>query len=158
MKKMKKDPMLTAVEEARKGASKCEGGPFGAVIVKHGKIVAKAHNLVLKKNDPTCHAEIEAIRKASKKLGTYNLEGCEIYSTTEPCPMCFSAIHWARIGKIYFGTETKDAAEIGFNELAISDKTLKRLGNSKIELVPGYKREECLKLLEYWKNMNCELY
>ncbi|HDQ59719.1 MAG TPA: nucleoside deaminase [Candidatus Woesearchaeota archaeon] len=150
--------MLTAVEEARKGASKCEGGPFGAVIVKHGKIVAKAHNLVLKKNDPTCHAEIEAIRKASKKLGTYNLEGCEIYSTTEPCPMCFSAIHWARIGKIYFGTETKDAAEIGFNELAISDKTLKRLGNSKIELVPGYKREECLKLLEYWKNMNCELY
>ena len=158
MKKTEKDPMEIAIEEAKKGSDRCDGGPFGAVIVKKGKIIAKAHNEVLKKNDPTCHAEILAIRKAAKKLKTRHLTGCEIYSTTEPCPMCFSAIHWARMDKIYFGTKTKDVAKLGFNELLISDSTLKKLGKAKVKLVPGYKKEECKELLKYWKKKNCSLY
>ena len=94
--------MRIALKEAEKGMEKGEGGPFGAVIVKDGEIISKAHNEVLKTNDPTAHAEMVAIRRASKKLGRFNLSDCDIYSTCEPCPMCFSAIHWAKIKKLYF--------------------------------------------------------
>jgi guanine deaminase len=90
-----------AIREARKNLVRPDGGPFGACIVKDGRIVAAARNTVLR-NDATCHAEVNAIRKASKKLGTFDLTGCEIYSTTEPCPMCFGAIHWARIGTVHY--------------------------------------------------------
>lgn len=115
MKKMNKF-MKIAYDEATKGMLKNEGGPFGAVIVKDGKVVSKAHNRVLKSNDPTAHAEVNAIRKACKKLKTFDLSGCEIYTTCKPCPMCLGAIFWARISKVYFGATDKDAAKAGFDD------------------------------------------
>jgi len=142
-------PMRKAIAEARKNIARPDGGPFGACIVKDGRIVAAGRNTVLK-NDATCHAEVNAIRKASKKLGTFDLTGCEIYSTTEPCPMCFGAIHWARIGAVYFGTGIADAARAGFHELRISNAKMKAIGRSKIRLVPGFMRAECQELFDAW--------
>ena len=99
------DFMKLAVEEAKLGVKENHGGPFGAVIVKDGKVIAKAHNTVLKDNDPTCHAEINAIRKASKILDTFDLTGYELYTTGKPCPMCKGAIQWAKIEKVYYGCD-----------------------------------------------------
>ena len=141
--------MDRAIREARKNLVRPDGGPFGACIVKDGRIVAVARNTVLA-SDATSHAEVNAIRKASKKLRTFDLTGCEIYSTTEPCPMCFGAIHWARIGTVYYGTGIRDAARAGFNELRISNAQMKALGGSKIRLVPGFMRAECQKLFDAW--------
>lgn len=141
--------MNRAVREARKNFVRPDGGPFGACIVKEGRIVAAARNTVLR-HDATCHAEVNAIRKASRKLGTFDLTGCEIYSTTEPCPMCFGAIHWARIGAVYYGSGIRDAARAGFHELRISNERMKAQGRSKVRLVPGFMRDECLELFESW--------
>ncbi len=106
-----------AVEEAKKGMQEEDGGPFGAVIVNQkGEIIARGHNEVLKTNDPTAHAEICAIRKACQKLNTKDLTGYTIYSTCEPCPMCLSAIIWANIKTVYYGSNRKDAASIGFKD------------------------------------------
>jgi guanine deaminase len=143
-------PMRKAVAEARKNLARTDGGPFGACIVKDGRIVAAARNTVLR-NDATCHAELNAIRKASKKLGTFDLTGCEIYSTTEPCPMCFGAIHWARISTVYYGTGIADAARAGFHELRISNEKMKTIGRSRIRLVPGFMRAECRALFDAWR-------
>ncbi len=110
------DFMKLAVEEAKLGVKENHGGPFGAVIVKDGKVIAKAHNTVLKDDDPTCHAEINAIRKASKILDTFDLTDCELYTTGKPCPMCKSAIQWAKIDKVYYVCDYNDAKEIGFDE------------------------------------------
>lgn len=139
--------MRLAIKEAGKNLEKIDGGPFGACIVKRGRVIAVARNEVLKK-DATCHAEINAIRIASRKLKTFDLSGCEIYSTTEPCPMCFAAIHWARIKKIIYGTKTSDAGNIGFNELQITDLRLRFLGKIKVKITAGFMRKECLELLE----------
>jgi len=144
--------MVKAIREAGKNLARPDGGPFGACIVKDGRVLAAARNTVLR-NDATCHAEINAIRKASKKLGTFDLTGCEIYSTTEPCPMCFGAIHWARIGTVYFGTGIRDAARAGFHELKISNEQMKTLGKSRIRLVPGFMRVECLELFVAWAGL-----
>jgi tRNA(Arg) A34 adenosine deaminase TadA len=144
--------MIRAVREARKNFVRPEGGPFGACIVKEGRVVAAARNTVLR-HDATCHAEVNAIRKASRKLGTFDLAGCEIYSTTEPCPMCFGAIHWARIGAVYYGSGIRDAARAGFHELRISNERMKALGRSKVRLVPGFMRDECLELFESWLSL-----
>ena len=141
--------MRKAIREARKNLARPDGGPFGACIVKDGKVLAVARNTVLRQ-DATCHAEVNAIRKASKKAGTFDLSGCEIYSTTEPCPMCFGAIHWARLGAVHYGTDIRDAARAGFHELRISNGTLKALGKSRIRLVPGFMRSECLELFRDW--------
>ncbi len=108
--------MKVAIDEAKKGISSRDGGPFGAVIVKDGEIIAKGHNEVLLSHDPTAHAEIVAIRIASQKLERFDLSDCEIYTTCEPCPMCYSAIHWAKIKKCYYGATRIDAAEIGFDD------------------------------------------
>ena len=116
--------MRRAIREARKNIARRDGGPFGACIVRNGEVVAAARNTVLI-SDATSHAEVNAIRLASKKRGTFDLSGCEIYSTTEPCPMCFGAIHWARIGVVYYGTDIHDAARAGFHELRISNARLK---------------------------------
>ncbi len=113
--------MKQAVDEAYKGMRSDDGGPFGAAIVKDGKIIAIGHNEVIKTNDPTAHAEIVAIRKATKLLGRFDLSDCEIYSSCEPCPMCFSAIHWAKMKTLYFGANRKDAADIGFDDQYIYD-------------------------------------
>ena len=108
-----------------------------------------ARNEVLK-HDATCHAEINAIRKASEKIKTFDLSGCVIYSTTEPCPMCFSAAHWARISVIIYGTSILDAKKAGFNELNISNIKMKKMGGSSIKVYKDFLREECAELLDQW--------
>lgn len=108
--------MLEAVTAALKGMQNNEGGPFGCVIVKDGEIVGRGNNKVTSNNDPTAHAEIMAIRDACKNLNTFQLEGCEIYTSCEPCPMCFGAIYWARPDKVYYGCSQQDAANIDFDD------------------------------------------
>jgi len=108
--------MQIAFDEAVEGMLKDEGGPFGAVILKDGEIIAKAHNEVLKSHDPTAHAEINAIRKASQALETFDLSECVLYTSCEPCPMCLGAIFWARIKKVYYGATKDDASRGGFND------------------------------------------
>ena len=144
--------MKLAIREARKNLKSMYGGPFGACIVKGSRILAIARNSVLK-NDATCHAEINAIRKASKRIKNFNLSGCIIYSTTEPCPMCFSAIHWARIGVIAYGTSISNVSKRGFNELRIPNFKLKAIGKSKVKVSGAFLRRECKKLLEDWDKL-----
>lgn len=134
--------MHQAVKEAFSGVEYNHGGPFGAVIVKDGKIISKDHNRVIGKNDPTAHAEMNAIKKASKKLGTFDLSGCEIYTTCMPCPMCLGAIKWANIKIVYYGASSKDADKIGFRDEEFYEKETLELKNID--------REECLKPFKAW--------
>jgi guanine deaminase len=108
--------MREAIEEARNGMLSGEGGPFGALVLRSGEIIGRAHNEVLALNDPTAHAEILAIRRAASSLGRFDLSDCEIYSSCEPCPMCFAAIHWAKIHSLYYACTRLDAAGIGFDD------------------------------------------
>ncbi|MEG1727435.1 MAG: nucleoside deaminase [Acidaminococcaceae bacterium] len=108
--------MQMAIAEAEQNLLTNDGGPFGAVVVKDGQAVATGHNEVLKNNDPTCHGEMQAIRAACQKLGTYDLTGCELYTSAYPCPMCLSAIIWANIKTVYYGNSAQDAEEIGFRD------------------------------------------
>ena len=110
--------MSVAMDEALDGMKKNEGGPFGAAIVRDGKLIASAHNRVLASNDPTAHAEINAIRKASEMLSTHNLSDCVLYTTCYPCPMCLGAILWAHIPKVYYASSMEDAARGGFDDQA----------------------------------------
>jgi tRNA(Arg) A34 adenosine deaminase TadA len=146
-----------AVNEAKKGVKNKEGGPFGAVIVKNGKVVSSAHNLVLKTKDPTAHAEISAIRKASKKLKTFDLTGCEIYVTAEPCPMCLFAIQWARIGKVVYGASAKEVGRIGFRDEKFYD-FLNNKKRSKLKLKKVKNENASLLLKEFNSNPNKKLY
>ncbi|MDD5585258.1 MAG: nucleoside deaminase [Candidatus Omnitrophica bacterium] len=148
--------MRLAIAYARKNLNSRCGGPFGACIVKGGKILALARNTVLK-NDPTAHAEINAIREAARKIRNYDLSNCQIYSTTEPCPMCFSAIHWARIDVCIYGTTIADVKKIGFNELRITSREMKRAGKSSIVLVPGFLKKECVGLLRDYDASRCKI-
>lgn len=134
--------MKLAIREARRGIRKGHGGPFGAVIVKDGKVIAKGHNQVVKNNDPTCHGEMQAIRKACKKLNTFDLTGCEIYTTGEPCPMCLGAILWANLGHVYYGCNIDDTEKIGFRDSVFYK--MQEEGTS--EFVTELDREKCLKL------------
>lgn len=111
------------------------GGPFGAVIVKDGKIIGKSSNSVTIDNDPTAHAEVNAIRKACKKLGTFDLSGSVVYTSCEPCPMCLGAIYWAHISKIYYGNSRKDAAEIDFDDDFIYEELALPLHRRHVPLV-----------------------
>ena len=140
--------MFVAMEEARIGMKNKDGGPFGAVVVKNGEIVGKGHNRVLSKKNPTCHGEMEAISDACKNLNTFDLSGCEIYTTGEPCPMCLGAILWANIDKIYYGFSIMDAEDIGFRD----NKFYEMIKNKK-EFCKGLDKEECLKLCEEYKNI-----
>ena len=144
------DYMRAAIEAARQSVTRGAGGPFGACIVRGGEVLALASNHVLAHHDPTAHAEIGAIRAACADLQTHLLEGSEVFTTTEPCPMCFAALHWARVSKIYYGTNIGDVAALGFNELTISNFQMKEIGGSKIEIVPDFLRAECLELLHFW--------
>lgn len=145
------DIMKLGIEEANKTMKQGIGGPFGAVIVdKNNNVVAVSSNTVLKDNDPTAHAEINVIRKACKKLNTYDLTGYKLYATSYPCPMCLSAIIWANIKEVYYGTDLGDAYKIGFRDQKIYDfinkKDLKLLDLQQLE------RKECLKLFEEYDN------
>src|ERR1043165_5126214 len=126
--------MQMAIDKAREGVDKGQT-PFGACIVKNDKVIACEHNIVWESTDITAHGEIHAIRNACRNLNSIDLSGCIIYSTCEPCPMCFSAIHWAKIEKIVFGARIEDAQRFGFNELTVSNHLLKELGISDVLIV-----------------------
>jgi len=125
------------------------GGPFGSIIVKNDKVIAEGSNKVTLNNDPTAHGEIVAIRKACKSLNNFNLSGCELYSTCEPCPMCLSAIYWAHIEKIYYANTRDDAQKIDFDDSLIYSELLKNVKIRKIPMVQMM-REEALKAFELW--------
>ena len=125
------------------------GGPFGSVIVKGDKIIAEGSNKVTSNNDPTAHGEIVAIREACKKLNTFSLNGCELYSTCEPCPMCLSAIYWARIDKIYYANTREDARKIDFDDSLIYTELQKNIDKRKIPMIQ-IMRNEALKAFELW--------
>ena len=137
-----------------------DGGPFGACIVKDGVIIGKGSNKVLLNNDPTAHAEVMAIRDACKNINSYDLKGCEIYTTCYPCPMCFSAIMWANIDKIYYGNTKEDAENIGFRDRFIYDTIDKISKGESIDLIlKSIDREETIKTFNEYKNMdNKEIY
>ena len=124
--------MKAAIALAETGVENGEGGPFGCVIVKNGKIVGEGYNKVISTNDPTAHAEIVAIRDACKNLNSFQLEECEVYTSCEPCPMCLGAIYWARPKAIYFGNTKEDAATIGFDDSMIYDEIRADLNARKI--------------------------
>lgn len=140
-----------AVNQAFKGMRSDEGGPFGAVIVKDGKIIAEGHNEVLKTNDPTAHAEIVVIRKAAALLGRFDLSDCEIYSTCEPCPMCFAAIHWAKMTRLYFGCSRQDAADIGFDDNYIYE-VIQGKAKQLAVTVSQIEKEQCLLPFAEWQD------
>ena len=125
------------------------GGPFGSIIVKDNNIVAEGSNKVTLTNDPTAHGEIVAIREACKKLNNFSLNDCELYSTCEPCPMCLSAIYWARIDKIYYANTRKDAQKIDFDDSLIYSEFSKNIDKRKIPTVQ-IMRNEALKAFELW--------
>jgi len=127
------------------------GGPFGAVIARNGKIVATGVNRVTANNDPTAHAEVSAIRAACEKLNTFNLSGCEIYTSCEPCPMCLGAIYWAHIDKIYFGNDKEDAKKIGFDDSFIYDELALPREERKLP-VEILMEEEAMCAFNLWKD------
>ena len=136
--------MQLAIDLAKENVKKGFGGPFGAVIVKNGEVIAQAANSVTSTNDPTAHAEVNVIRQACKKLNTFNLSGCEIYASCERCPMCLSAIYWARIDKVYVAATKKDAAEAGFDDEFIYKEldlpeTKRQLKTSELLMEEGQK-------------------
>ena len=147
--------MRMAINEAKRGIRAGDGGPFGAVIVKDGVVVGKGHNQVLKNNDPTCHGEVMAIHKASKKLKTFDLSGCEIYTTGEPCPMCMAAILWANIDKVYYGCNIFDTQELGFRD-ALFYKMQEPDEREKFAV--ELDRKECLKLYKEFLSMKHTIY
>lgn len=147
---MTKEELMRRAIELSTNSVKEGGGPFGAVIARDGEIVAQGNNRVTINNDPTAHAEVNAIRNACAKLGVYDLEGCEIYTSCEPCPMCLGAIYWAHLDKIYYANDRKDAAKIGFDddfiykEIALSP--YRRQKPSEILL-----RDEAIKAFKMWQ-------
>jgi tRNA(Arg) A34 adenosine deaminase TadA len=142
--------MRLAIEKARDGM-RLGQTPFGATIVRAGEVIATAHNIVWATTDPTAHAEVTAIREACTSLNAIDLTGCTIYSTCEPCPMCFAACHWARISRIVYGAAIADAKAAGFNELTVSNDQLKQFGKSPIQITGGFMRNEALELFEAFK-------
>lgn len=135
--------MKIAAEEARAGIKAGHGGPFGCVIVKDGEIVGRGHNEVVKHRDPTCHGEVMAIRDACANLDTYDLSGCELYTTAEPCPMCAAALMWARIGKVYYGCTVEDTDALGFRDVTLFES----YGDMREEL----DRAECLEVFDEYR-------
>ncbi len=149
--------MKLGIDKARETMNKNYGGPFGAVIVKDGEVISVSSNTVLKDNDPTAHAEINAIREAGKKLETYDLSNCILYATGYPCPMCLSAIIWANIKEVYYGTNLEDAKEIGFRDDFIYE-FIKNNNVGKILNLSKLDREECLKLFDEYKKSGKTVY
>jgi tRNA(Arg) A34 adenosine deaminase TadA len=156
MKKEVSEFMKMALDLARDNMEDLNGGPFGAVIVKDGEIIAKGTNRVLSENDPTSHAEIVAIRDACKTTGSYHLHGCTIYSSCEPCPMCLAAIYWARIDKLYFAAGKKDAARAGFAD----DHIYQEINRHPIErTIPSEQimKKQAIEVFNRWRKLNPDI-
>ena len=145
---MKNEFMKRAIELSIESVNK-GGGPFGCVIVKDEKIISEGSNKATSSNDPTAHGEIVAIREACKSINNFSLNGCELYSTCEPCPMCLAAIYWARIDKVYYANTRKDAQKIGFDDSLIYSEFQKNIDKRKIPMIQML-RNEALKAFELW--------
>lgn len=141
--------MQKAIELSIENVKSGKGGPFGAVVVKDGKIIAQGANSVTSHNDPTAHAEVMAIREACKVLGTFQLDGCEIYTSCEPCPMCLGAIYWARPNKVYYANTKKDAADINFDDDFIYAEIAKPLHERSLQFIQ-MSRTEALEAFKLW--------
>jgi len=141
--------MKRAIRMAEKGMDSNAGGPFGCVIVKNDKIIAEGFNRVTSMNDPTAHAEIVAIRKACRKLKSFQLEECTIYASCEPCPMCFGAIYWARPKMVYFACTKKDAAKIDFDDQFIYDELEKKIDTREIQFI-RLMRKDAIPVFQKW--------
>jgi tRNA(Arg) A34 adenosine deaminase TadA len=142
--------MRLAIDAARDGMRSGQS-PFGCAIASPSEVVAVAHNQVLETTDITCHAEINALRQACRAVGAIHLDGYTVATTCEPCPMCMAALHWARVGVVYYGATIADAAAAGFNELHLPAADLLRIGRSTVTLVPGVLAAECGALFGEWK-------
>ena len=149
MEYMEEKFMQEAIELARNGIQNNEGGPFGAVVVKDGEVIGRGNNCVTSTNDPTAHAEVIAIRDACKNLGTFQLEGCVIYTSCEPCPMCLGAIYWARPAKVYYGCTKKDAADVDFDDAFIYKELELPLDQRQMPF-KQLNRDEALALFKEW--------
>jgi len=145
---MRKDFMQRAIQLSIENIEK-GGGPFGAIIVRDGEIIAESANSVTNDNDPTAHAEVNAIREACKKLSTYDLSGCQIFSSCEPCPMCLGAIYWARLDKLHFAASKNDAADSGFDDAFIYEELDLNYEDRKLD-TNHYMREEAQKAFQKW--------
>lgn len=141
---------MEAIALSRKGVESNEGGPFGCIVVKGDQIVGRGNNRVTSSNDPTAHAEIVAIRDACHNLSSFQLEGCEIYTSCEPCPMCLGAIYWARPDRIFYGNSRHDAAEIDFDDSMIYEEITKSMEKRRIP-IKSICREEALKIFQLWR-------
>jgi len=141
--------MLEAIRLSVANVEEGKGGPFGAIVVKDGVIIARGTNEVTSSNDPTAHAEVVAIRKACQALNTFQLEGCEIYTSCEPCPMCLGAIYWARPAKLYYANSKEDAAGIQFDDQFIYEEIAKPIGERKL-FTKQIMREEALEAFRKW--------
>ncbi|MGA2422407.1 MAG: nucleoside deaminase [Terriglobales bacterium] len=141
--------MARAIQLSLENVRSGRGGPFGCVVVKDGKVVAEGVNQVTVMNDPTAHAEVLAIRQACQKLHCFELRGCDLYTSCEPCPMCLGAIYWARIDTVYFGNLTEDAAKIGFNDSAIYAELTQPRAERKIPMIQMM-RDEALVAFQAW--------
>lgn len=144
--KFMREAIKLSIESVKNG-----GGPFGAVVVKDGNIVAASSNSVTQDNDPTAHAEVNAIRKAAKIMGTFDLNGCVVYSSCEPCPMCLGAIYWAKIDRLYFANNKTDAKDIGFDDSFIYDEIEKPYEKRKMK-IGMLLRDEALQAFKLWND------
>ena len=148
--------MQLAIDEARLGIYSGHGGPFGAVIVKNGRVVGRGHNMVVSNNDSTCHGEIAAIRNAEKALNTFDLSGCELYTTGEPCLMCLAACKWANIERVYYGCTIDDNSMIGFRDSEL-DRLLGRRENAR-DYLNEVDRNACLELFKEYSGLDKTVY
>ena len=142
--------MEQAIALATENVTSGRGGPFGAVIVRDGKVLASGANMVTAENDPTAHAEITAIRRACAALGTFRLEGCEIYTSCEPCPMCLAAIYWSHCSAIFYGNTAADAAQAGFDDAFLYDEAKKPVEERRIPTI-NLMREKAISSFEAWR-------
>ena len=143
--------MARAIQLAQNGMDTNAGGPFGAVVVREGEIIGEGWNQVTSTSDPTAHAEVLAIREACRRLGTFQLDNCILYTSCEPCPMCLGAIYWARPAKVVFACSREDAADIGFDDQFIYEEIEKDTGDRQLEIV-NFMRDEALKVFKNWAN------
>jgi guanine deaminase len=148
---VQREAMQRAIALALENVKSAGGGPFGAVIVRQGKVIAEGVNLVTSSNDPTAHAEVVAIRRACQFVRNFELRDCELYASCEPCPMCLGAIYWARLGRLYFAASRADAAGIGFDDSRIYDELALPLELRKIP-TSVLMREEALMAFEHWRD------
>ena len=150
--------MREAIIESEKNLKTGDGGPFGAVVVRNGKIIGRGHNEVIKNSDPTCHGEIQAIRDACKYLQTYDLTGCELYTSAMPCPMCLGAIIWANIKVVYYGNTAQDTAQIGFRDDFIYRFIEGKCHNKEVLQLKQLLREEAISAFKKYQEQSMTIY